>query len=89
VNVDSDLVAAAKREIARQHGLDPDHSHRLVGSTAEALRADAATMAREEGTHDPTTRHSERDETGRFTPSSSTGGGFDMNRAIREALGRA
>jgi hypothetical protein len=87
VNTDPDLVAAAKREIARQHGLDRGRSHRLVGGRAAALHADAALMAREEGVHDPTTVT--RDEGGRFTSRSSTqGGGFNMNRFIREASGR-
>jgi hypothetical protein len=90
VAIDPEMVAAAKREIARAHGIDPDRAHRLVGSTAQALHADAALMAKEEGVADPTTRHSERDETGRFAPrSSSPGGAFDMNRMIREATGRA
>jgi hypothetical protein len=89
VNTDPDLVAAAKREIARQHGLDPDRSHRLVGGSAAVLHADAALWAKQEGIFDPTTRHDERDESGRFAPRSSTqGGGFDMNRAIRAAAGR-
>jgi hypothetical protein len=47
-------------------------------------------MAREKGVHDPTTRHNERDESGRFTSRSASdaGEGF-MNRIIREAAGRA
>ena len=45
MNIDPDLVVAAKREIARQHGLDPDRSHRLVGGSAAALHLDAARMA--------------------------------------------
>jgi hypothetical protein len=88
VTVDPDLVAAAKREIARQHGLDPDRAHRLVGSTASELHADAESMAREDGVHDPTTV--QRDEGGRFAARSVERGdrSFDLNAAIREAAGR-
>ena len=86
MTIDPELYAAAKREIARAHGIDPDRSHCLVGSTAQALHADAALMAKEEGVADPTTRHSERDEGGRFAPrSSGEGSGFDMSAAIRAA----
>jgi hypothetical protein len=86
--VDDELLALARREVARQHGLDPDRAHRLVGTTAESLHRDAVVFAREEGVHDPT--QVTRDEGGRFAPrSSSAGSGFDMNRAIRMAAGRS
>jgi hypothetical protein len=50
--------------------------HWLQNEAAQALHADAALWARQEGIFDPSTQHSERDETGRFAPrSSSTGGG--------------
>ena len=49
MNPDPELVAAAKREIACAHGLDTDRSQRLVGSTAQALYADAALWAKQEG----------------------------------------
>jgi hypothetical protein len=59
-----------------------------LGATAEALHADAAMMAKEEGVADPTTRYNERDETGRFAPRSTGSHSFDMNRMIRKAAGR-
>jgi hypothetical protein len=75
----AEFVAAAKRDVARAHGIDEQQAYRLVGGSMSELHKDAASMARELGVDDPTARA--RDEGGRFTPQ-------DFNRAIRAAAGR-
>jgi hypothetical protein len=76
----AELLEAAKRDVARAHGLDDRHAYRLVGGSVSELHADAKLMARELGVADPTERP--RDEVGRYT------GETDMNRLIRAASGR-
>jgi hypothetical protein len=84
--VDDEVLALARREVARMHGIDPDRAHRLLGTTAEELHRDAVVFAREEGVHDPT--QVTRDEGGRFAASTATEGG-SINQLIRRAAGRA
>jgi hypothetical protein len=64
-----------------EYGLSPAQAARLRGDDPASVRADAAAMRIELGMPDLDER--ERDESGRFRP--STG---DMNRAIRAAAGR-
>jgi hypothetical protein len=80
--MDDELVEHAKESIGRAHGLSAAQSKRLVGSTSEALHADARVMASELGVTDPTLQ--KRDEQGRY----AGGERVDMNRAIRQAAGR-
>jgi hypothetical protein len=75
----AELLDAARRDVARAHGLDERHAFRLVGSSVAELHKDAASMARELGVADPSER--QRDEGGRYA-------GNDMNARIREAAGR-
>jgi hypothetical protein len=74
----AELFDAAKRDVARAHGLSERDAHRLVGSTIGELHADATAMANELGVRDPTLRA--RDDAGRFSG--------DMNARIRAAAGR-
>jgi hypothetical protein len=78
VAVDNELIALARIEVGRQHGLTAAQSARLVGDNAQALHADAKAMAKELNVLDPTERA--RDDGGRFTG--------DMNQLIRQASGR-
>jgi hypothetical protein len=78
--IDSELVEAAKRDIAAQHGIPSGRAHRLVGSTASELHADARALAKELDVLDPTERA--RDDGGRFAAHD------DMNARLRAAAGR-
>jgi hypothetical protein len=82
VDNDAKLVAYAKLQIGREHGLDETDSRRLAGNTADELHADARAMARELGVTDPTERA--RDQRGKF----ASGEGRSMNQLIRAASGR-
>jgi hypothetical protein len=52
--MDDEMLLYAKRGIAREHGLSERDAHRLVGTTAAELHADAKAMAGEVGAGDPT-----------------------------------
>ena len=77
--MDDELLEAAKVTIAKQHGLPETRAHRLVGSSASELHADAKAMAKELGVLDPSERA--RGDGGRFARA-------DMNSLIRAASGR-
>jgi hypothetical protein len=81
VDVDPGLIPAAKAEIGRTHGLSPQQSARLVGSSAEELHRDARAMTKELGVVDPSEQG--RDGRGRYT-----GEHADMNSLIRAVAGR-
>jgi hypothetical protein len=76
----AELLAAAKRDVARTHGIDERHAPRITGATMSELHKDATALARELGVDDPTAKP--RDEGGRFA------GKSEMDRAIRSAAGR-
>jgi hypothetical protein len=80
----AELFAAAKRDVARSHGIDERHASRITGSTMGELHKDATAMAKELGVDDPTAKP--RDEGGRFA--SGDGSGSSINRLIRAAAGR-
>jgi hypothetical protein len=82
--VDDELRAIAKTAIGAEVGLSAAQSARLVGDSAEALRLDAKTMAKELGI---AVDEPGRDERGRFRTVGDAVGN-DMNRIIREASGR-
>lgn len=76
----AEFVAAAKRDVARAHGIDERHAARITGSTMTELHKDATSMALELGVDDPTQKP--RDEGGRFAGKSG------MDQMIRAAAGR-
>jgi hypothetical protein len=79
--VDDELVTIARTAIGAEYGLTPEQARRLRGDTAGELRADAKAMRSELGM--PALDERARDRRGRFDSESA-----DMNRRIREALGR-
>lgn len=81
--MDAELLEAAKRDVARQHGIPQEFAYRLVGSDARSLHEDAKALARELNVVDPSERT--RDDAGRFTDAD---GKVDVNRMIRAAAGR-
>jgi hypothetical protein len=82
--MDDELLALARVEVGRQHGLSAAQSARLIGDSAAALHRDAAQMCRELGIVD--LRERTRDRAGRYASSESDS--RSINALIRAASGR-